>query len=78
MWLRDYLPADILGIRVMIYGYPSKLEKSNSRARLIDYTIQLLQVLQSARHSQDRNRPIIFIGHSLGCLLIKQVKMIVN
>jgi hypothetical protein len=49
MWLRDYLPADISGIRVMIYGYPSKLEKSNSRARLIDYTIQFLQILQSAR-----------------------------
>jgi hypothetical protein len=52
MWLRDYLPADIPGIRVMIYGYPSKLEKSNSRARLTDYTIQFHQILQSARHSQ--------------------------
>jgi hypothetical protein len=49
MWLRDYLPADIPGIRIMIYGYPSKLEKSSSRARLIDYTIQFLQTLQGAR-----------------------------
>jgi hypothetical protein len=49
MWLRDYLPTDIPGIRVLIYGYPSKLEKSSSRARLMDYTIQFLQILDSAR-----------------------------
>jgi hypothetical protein len=52
MWLRDYLPADISGIRVMIYGYSSKLEESTSHARLIDYTIPFLQILQGARHSQ--------------------------
>jgi hypothetical protein len=58
MWLRDYLPADIPGIRVLIYGYPSKLEKSSSRARLMDYSIQFLQILDSARCLQKVRKKI--------------------
>src|ERR1700761_8242071 len=38
MWLRDYLPQELPGVRIFIYGYPSKLYKSVSRASLWDYT----------------------------------------
>jgi hypothetical protein len=30
MWLRDSLPADLKGVRVLIYGYNTKLADSRS------------------------------------------------
>jgi len=56
MWLRDFLPVDIPNIRVMIYGYPSKLQGSTSRARLHDYTTSFLEALQSARNTAEVNQ----------------------
>ncbi|RYP39571.1 hypothetical protein DL767_002119 [Monosporascus sp. MG133] len=57
VWLRDYLPLDFPNVRVLLYGYDTTLLKSDSR---------MLTVQQTNR------RPIVFIGHSLGGLLIKE------
>jgi hypothetical protein len=38
MWLRDFLPRDVPGLNVYIYGYPSKLYRSHSQAGLLEYT----------------------------------------
>lgn len=45
MWLRDFLPKDVPNAQVFTYGYPSTLQKSGSRARLLDYTTHFLQEL---------------------------------
>ena len=42
MWLRDFVPRDIPTAQVFIYGYPSKLMDSGSRAGLFDYTTAFL------------------------------------
>ncbi|KAL6826497.1 hypothetical protein V8C40DRAFT_244386 [Trichoderma camerunense] len=77
MWLRDALPHDITGesgeriARVMVYGYESSLINSDS--------FQNLEDLGTTLHSDLRTlisdywfKPIVFIAHSLGGLIIKQ------
>lgn len=79
MWLRDALPYDITRednntpiSRVMIYGYDSSLQDSDS--------FQNLEDLGTSFHSSLRSmviagsfRPIILVAHSLGGLVVKEV-----
>lgn len=76
MWLRDLMPSDLPTARVFTYGYDTKLAGSKSNARISDYAKQFLHTVADARRC-DPQRPIIFIGHSLGGLVIKEVRMIV-
>ena len=46
MWLRDFVPRDVPTAQVFIYGYPSKLMRSGSRALLFDYTTAFLHELR--------------------------------
>ncbi|KAI0864359.1 hypothetical protein F4860DRAFT_441662 [Xylaria cubensis] len=78
MWMRDALPYDMTVkdggrpiARVMVYGYESKVAQSDS--------IQSLEDLGTALHSSllllvntTPLKPIIFIAHSLGGLMVKQ------
>ncbi|KAK1762028.1 hypothetical protein QBC33DRAFT_582006 [Phialemonium atrogriseum] len=77
MWLRDALPHHVTGednrplARVMVYGYDSGLPQSES--------FQNLEDLGTALHTHLRRlavnsafRPIVFIAHSLGGLIVKQ------
>ncbi|KAL6690585.1 hypothetical protein J3F84DRAFT_398280 [Trichoderma pleuroticola] len=79
MWLRDALPYDVTAegddhrpvSRVMVYGYSSNLFQSDS--------FQNLEDLGTAFHRHLRKlaiagafKPIVFIGHSLGGLIVKQ------
>ncbi|KAK1458001.1 hypothetical protein CMEL01_15348 [Colletotrichum melonis] len=71
MWLRDALPLDIPNARVLIYGYDSRLVRSSSFQNLSDLgrALQIdLRGIQDPRHSHS----IVFIGHSLGGLVIKE------
>ena len=73
MWLRDYIPKDVPNTRVLTYGYPSKLQASTSVSILQDHTNTFVHRLIDMRESaQCESRPIIFVGHSLGCLIIKK------
>ncbi|KAL8744249.1 MAG: hypothetical protein Q9184_008020, partial [Pyrenodesmia sp. 2 TL-2023] len=79
MWLRDYLPMDITNVRVMTYGYNSKLQANKARSIFGDHSTSFINRLKEMRISaQCEDRPIVFIGHSLGCLIIKQVKFDAN
>ncbi|RFN45021.1 hypothetical protein FIE12Z_10749 [Fusarium flagelliforme] len=71
MWLRDGLPVDEPNLRILSYGYDSKIVDSNSFQNLTDLarSFQLdLESIQNSGHS----RPIVFIAHSLGGLLVKE------
>lgn len=74
MWLRDYLPKDLQNrARILIYGYPSTLRGSHSRSSLGDYSACFMQDLMGIRSQHGiQDRPIIFIGHSLGGLIVKK------
>jgi hypothetical protein len=79
MWLRDDLPYEATGgedktplARVMVYGYESSLPQSNSVQNIEDlgtsFHTSLLALASAATL-----RPIIFVAHSLGGLILKQV-----
>ncbi|KAI1382088.1 hypothetical protein F4677DRAFT_14843 [Hypoxylon crocopeplum] len=75
-WLRDLLPKQIPGARVLTYGYDASL--SRFLANDASVTIQriaecLVQELYADRNFAGmRRRPIIFICHGLGGLLVKK------
>ncbi len=77
MWLRDALPHHITSgssniARVMVYGYESSLVRSKSTQNLEDLATSFRASLL-ALASDTTHRPIIFVAHSLGGLIVKQV-----
>ncbi|EHK27081.1 uncharacterized protein TRIVIDRAFT_34530 [Trichoderma virens Gv29-8] len=84
MWLRDSLPRDLTSetdngqmARVMIYGYESGVAGSRNMQNLEDLATAFHSSLIALAASQT-TRPIILIGHSLGGLIIKQVKALIS
>ena len=76
MWLRDFLPKDLPRARILLYGYDSNLAGSQSKNILTDLSSNFVVKLHTMRSlSRSEYRPIILIGHSLGCLIIKDALM---
>ncbi|KAF8243912.1 hypothetical protein K440DRAFT_560344, partial [Wilcoxina mikolae CBS 423.85] len=77
MWLQDFLPQDIKNIRIMTYGYNTNLVGANAgHYRILDHQRDLIEQLDSARSSPEvKIRPIIFLGHSFGGILILSVSL---
>jgi surfactin synthase thioesterase subunit len=73
MWLRDALPKDIPTARIIIYGYKSTIAGSTSIQNLEDLATSFYNSLLPLARSETP-RPIIIIGHSLGGLIVKQVR----
>lgn len=79
MWLRDALPYDITEeddktpcARVMVYGYESRLPESQSTQNIEDLAISLNSSLLQLAIPSATPKPIVFIAHSLGGLIVKQ------
>ncbi|CAG9946378.1 unnamed protein product [Clonostachys rosea f. rosea IK726] len=72
LWLRDDLPGQIPPCRIFIYEYNSAAVYGTSRATFIDKANDLLESVRMERVGVPRSRPIIFLGHTMGGLLIKQ------
>jgi hypothetical protein len=60
MWLRDSLPEDVQGMRVMIYGYETKIDGSDSNQALGDLSTQLREDVKSViTDSYDSHKVVI-------------------
>ena len=78
MWLRDGLPRDLKadGVRVLTYGYDSQLFQNKSFQNIEDIASTFRKALSAVRRT-DNNvvpRPLVFIAHSLGGIVLKEVR----
>ena len=81
LWLRDFLPANIPNARIMTFGCDSTVAFSKSVAKIEDKALELLNHL-SAKQSPiapgSPSKPIVFICHSLGGIVVKKALVIAH
>ncbi|TVY82002.1 Protein SERAC1 [Lachnellula suecica] len=75
MWLRDFLPHKTPNCRIFLFGYNSNAALSTSTAGVQDQAETLFSRLIWERKAAP-NRPLLFICHSLGGLIVKQGLML--
>ena len=78
LWLRDFLPDQLREVkcepRIFSYGYDASTVFSKSVADIEDAATGLLNSLALERISKvEERRPLIFIAHSLGGIVVKKV-----
>jgi hypothetical protein len=80
MWLESILPDKIPYARIMTFGYNSAIAFSSSEAMLEDKSIELINRLTVKRSSVSNGstRPIVFVCHSLGGILVKKALILAH
>jgi hypothetical protein len=51
VWLRDFLPNDVPDTRVLLYGYDTTLNKSDSKQSIVDLAKTLLEHVKAFRNT---------------------------
>ncbi|GAW20388.1 hypothetical protein ANO14919_098940 [Xylariales sp. No.14919] len=72
MWIRDALPKQLHGVRSVIYGYETKLVKSQTFERITDLASKLIAILTTYGWGSRCLKPIVFLAHSLGGLVLRE------
>ncbi|KAI0594419.1 hypothetical protein F4775DRAFT_574145 [Biscogniauxia sp. FL1348] len=72
MWIRDSLPKSYPRVRALLYGYDTKLLNSDSFQRVEDISTTLTHQLCTLSRSSGSKRPMVFLAHSLGGIVLKQ------
>ncbi|KAI9148377.1 Protein SERAC1 [Paramyrothecium foliicola] len=76
MWIRDVLPTIFPTIRFVLYGYDTTLANSKSFQTIADLAGTLALELEANGWASPLTKPMIFIAHSLGGVLLKQLFII--
>lgn len=72
LWATDLLPKDLPATRVLSFGYNADMYCNNSIAGIRGNAESLISLLE-ARRLDAPNRPILFVAHCLGGLIVKQL-----
>ncbi|KAF8507943.1 hypothetical protein BU17DRAFT_57063, partial [Hysterangium stoloniferum] len=73
-WLCDFLPESIPNARILTYGYDARTSGENrSQQNLYQLSTDFLASL-----SNFRNRPLIFVAHSFGGIMLKNALIDAN
>ncbi|KAI1273836.1 hypothetical protein F5Y07DRAFT_243371 [Xylaria sp. FL0933] len=71
LWLRDFLPESLPRARILLFGYNANIAFETSTAGVREQAENLLNYLFFHRRNCE-GRPIIFVCHSLGGLVVKR------
>jgi hypothetical protein len=71
-WPRDFLPRDCPHSRIMTWGYDSHITKGYAQSNKSNVFAHAKDLLYSLRRDRALRRPIIFVAHSLGGLIVKE------
>lgn len=73
MWLRDFAPEDIPRARCITYGYDTAVVVSDNNQGVHELARTLLDGLAIfRRRTQTQQRPLVFVCHSLGGVVLKE------
>ncbi|KAG8163153.1 hypothetical protein KVR01_007631 [Diaporthe batatas] len=76
MWIRDELLQRLPGVRFLVYGYDTTLGDSKSFQLIPDLAVSLVDTVKSIGWSTPSAKPVLFLAHSLGGVVLKQVLVI--
>ncbi|KAI1317289.1 hypothetical protein F5Y16DRAFT_153371 [Xylariaceae sp. FL0255] len=71
LWLRDDLPHHVPNSRVFLYEYNASAVYGKDRDTFVGKANELLEAIRVERDGTE-SRPILFLCHSMGGLLVKQ------
>jgi hypothetical protein len=71
LWLKDFLPKSLPHARVLLFGYNANIAFETAAAGVREQAVNLLNHIASER-TDVKDRPIIFIAHSLGGIVVKR------
>lgn len=71
LWLRDFLPQKLPNARILVFGWNSNVAFDTATSDVRDHAYNLLGSLAQQRRGCPK-RPIIFVAHSLGGLVVKK------
>jgi len=73
VWLRDFAPEDIPRARFITYGYDTAVVASDNNQGVRELARTLLDGLAILRQrTQTQQRPLLFVCHSLGGVVLKE------
>ncbi|KNG84861.1 hypothetical protein ANOM_007651, partial [Aspergillus nomiae NRRL 13137] len=74
-WPGDLLPSSVPNVRVLLFAYNSSITWNSAIAGVKDHATTLMNLLILKR-KESPERPLIFICHSLGGLVVKQALLL--
>ncbi|KAK0639910.1 heterokaryon incompatibility protein-domain-containing protein [Cercophora newfieldiana] len=78
LWLNELLPYRIHGVQAMTFGYAASILGGGPWKGVDAVASALLSQLLEARKREGNNVPVVFLGHDLGGIVIKQALIMAN